>query len=101
MADQNSNPLSQSWKFKDNGDGTLSLYVSLTSSNIDIGEVDQGDAGSAGQAWYTQQADGANAALGALADAAVITSVVGSVSAKLRGLISLWNSGLVAGEAHI
>lgn len=46
-------------------------------------------------------ADGADVTQGALADAAVITDANGTISAKLRGLISLWLSGLKAGEAHI
>ena len=61
--------------------------------------ADQGAAGAA--AWPVSEADGANVAIGAVADAAVTTDTTGTLSGKLRGLIALWLGGLKAGEAHV
>jgi len=47
--------------------------------------VTQGAAGA--EAWPVSEADGANVALGAIADAAIITDAAGTLSSKLRGLV--------------
>lgn len=76
-------------------DTDLKANITLHSGAALIGKVgiDQTTPGTTNLV-ATTVADGANSTLGAQADAAIVTSATGTVSGKLRGIVSLLVSGI-------